>query len=100
MAASATGPAGRSEVAILAQVLGNGTGRMSPALARHVLTLGFGDEDKSRMHELAEKNRDDRITPAERDELLAYVKAGDLLGILKSKARRSLGAKPSKRRSS
>jgi hypothetical protein len=100
MAATATNPAGRSEVAILARVLGNGTARLSPALARHVLTLGFGDRDKARMHELAERNQDDRLTPDEREELLAYVNAGDLLGILKSKARRSLNLKAGKRGSS
>jgi hypothetical protein len=46
------------------------------------------------MDELAEKNQAGRMTNAERDELLGFAKAGCLLGILHSRARRAL-RKPS-----
>jgi hypothetical protein len=49
------------------------------------------------MHQLAVRNQGGELTPAEKDELLAYVKAGTLMSILKSKARRTLGVKPAKR---
>jgi hypothetical protein len=100
MTTTTPSPAGRSEGAILARLLGNGTARLTPFMARYVLRLGFNDQDKARMHELAERNQEDLISPAERDELLAYVKAGDLLGILQSKARRSLRSNTARRKSS
>jgi len=83
-------PTGPSEVSILARVLGDGQGRLSPTLARHLLTLGFSERDKARMHDLAVLNQDDALSPAEKEELLSYAKAGTLLSILKSRARRVL----------
>ena len=45
------------------------------------------------MHDLAVRNQEDALTPAEKEEMHAFGKAGDLLAILKSKARRTLGIK-------
>ena len=59
-------------------------------LARHVLRLGFAERDRARMHELAVKNQEGEISPAERQELDNFVKVGDLLAVLQSKARLSL----------
>ncbi|HZT80435.1 MAG TPA: hypothetical protein VFA26_09440 [Gemmataceae bacterium] len=81
---------GPLEVAILARVLANGEGQFPPPLARYLLTLGFSDRDKARMHELAVRNQKDMLDPAEKEELFAYAKAGTVLSILKSKARRAL----------
>jgi hypothetical protein len=67
-------------------------------MARYLLNLGFGDEDKARMHDLAVRNQDDALSPAEKEELFAYAKAGTLLSILKSRARRALRLRPGKRR--
>jgi hypothetical protein len=53
--------------------------------------------EKARMHELAVRNQSDDLSPAERAELFSYEKAGTLLSILKSKARRVLGVKAKKR---
>lgn len=66
---------------------------LSPALARHVLKLGWSEQDERRMDELAEKNREGELTPAERHELDTYVRVGLTLSILKSRARKRL-AKP------
>jgi hypothetical protein len=88
-----------SEVAILARVLGNENGRLSLTMARHLLTLGFSERDKARMHDLAVRNQQDALSPAEKQELFAYAKAGTLLSILKSRARRALKAGPKKRTS-
>jgi len=94
---TATTQAGENEVTILARILGNERGQLPIQLARYILDLGFSERDKARMHDLAVRNQDDALTPAEKEELFAFGKAGDLLAILKSKARRTLGVKPKKR---
>ncbi len=82
-----------TEVTILARVLGNGGGELSTEMARHILDVGFSDRDKARMHDLVVRNQEDALSPSEKEELLAFGKAGDLLAILKSKARRTLKIK-------
>ena len=94
---TATTQAGENEVTILARILGNERGQLPIQLARYILDLGFSERDKARMHDLAVRNQDDALTPAEKEELVGFGKAGDLLAILKSKARRTLGVKPKKR---
>jgi hypothetical protein len=90
---TATTHASENEVTILARILGNENGQLPQDLARYILALGFSDRDKARMHDLAVRNQDDALTPAEKEEMHAFGKAGDLLAILKSKARRALGIK-------
>lgn len=86
----------QNEATILARVLCNEQGQLPPDIARYLLTLGFGERDKARMHDLAVRNQEDALSPAEKEELFAYGKAGSLLSILKSKARRVLGVKAKK----
>ena len=86
-----------NEATILARILGDENGQLSQELARHILSLGFSERDKARMHDLAVRNQDDALTMEEKEELLAFGKAGDLLAILKSRARRVLGIKPGRR---
>jgi len=93
-----TDHASENEVTILARIiLGNDQSQLSPEMARHILDLGFRDRDKAWMHDLAALNQENAPSPAEKEEMLAFGKAGDLLAILKSKARRTLGIKPEKR---
>ncbi len=89
-----------TEVTILARVLGNKDGQLSRQMARYILTLGFDERDKARMHDLAERNQNDALSPAEKVELLAFGRAGDVLAILKSRARRALRAGLPKRTNS
>ena len=89
-----TMPPGENEVSILARVLGNGRERLSPQWAKQLLALGFSDRDEARMNDLAERNGKGLLSEAEKDELLGYAKAGCLLGILQSKARRALKIRP------
>lgn len=79
------------EATILARVLANEGGDLPPETAHYFLGIGFSERDKARMHDLAVRNQGDLLSPAEKEELLAFVKAGDLLSILKAKARRTLG---------
>jgi hypothetical protein len=69
-------------------------------MARYLLGLGFGDRDRERMHDLATRNQDDALTPAEKDEMMAFARVGTVISILKSKARRTLGTKPDARNAS
>jgi hypothetical protein len=89
-----------SEVEILARVLSNEAGQLSPTMARYLLDLGFSADDKASMHELAVRNQDDDLSPKEKQELFAYGKVGALLSILKSNARQTLRIKPKKRTTS
>lgn len=82
-----------NELAIFGRLLKADKGDLSRELARYVLTLGFGGEDQARMRELAEKNQEGALSTAEREELGNYVKAGHLLALLHSKARKSLKRK-------
>jgi hypothetical protein len=90
---STTTHASENEVTILARVLCNENGELPEDLARYILDLGFSDRDKARMHDLAVRNQDDALSPAEKEEMHAFGKAGDVLAIFKSKARRTLGIK-------
>jgi len=82
-----------SEIALFGRILTNGPGEMSPELARYVLTLGFGAEDQARMKDLAERNQDGALASEEQEELRSFVRAGHLLALLHSKARKSLEKK-------
>jgi hypothetical protein len=79
-----------SEAAIWTRVIGPEKNGLSPEAARSLLELGFSEQDKSRMNELAQKNQEGRLTAAERQELESYVKVGDVLSLLHLKARKSL----------
>ena len=86
-----------TEVTILARILGNERGDMPAATARYYLGREFSENDKVRMHDLTIRNQEGTLSAAERKELFAYAKAGSLLSILKSRARRALRIKPKKR---
>jgi hypothetical protein len=79
-----------SEAAIFARLWETGDGGLTPVLARHIVKLGFSEADRERMHDLAVKNQEGRISVEELDELDSYIKVGDLLAILQSRARRLL----------
>ena len=85
-----------SEATILARVLSNEPGQLPPEVARYVVDLDFSDRDKARMHDLALRNQKGALSPAEKEELFAFVEVGDLLAVLQAKARRTLGIKPKK----
>ena len=83
-------PMPATEVDLLGRILGNGGEDFPPKLARYLLSVGFSAEDKARMHKLAVNNQNAALTPEEHADLLRYANVGCLLGILQSKARKSL----------
>lgn len=88
MPRSAVSPA--SEMAILRRVVDSDGASLSPESARALLRLRFGASDRARMNRLAAKNREGKLKPREEAELSNYIRVGQTLGILQSKARQSL----------
>jgi hypothetical protein len=82
-----------SDALIISRILTNGDNGLSPEVARRFLSVTFDAEDKAWMHELVVKNQEGRIAPKELQELDSYIKAGDLIALLKSKARMALKMK-------
>ena len=79
-----------TEAAIWSRLLQPGTRALSLVAARSLLRLEFAPEDKERMHELAAKARDGSLTAAEQEEIRNYERVGNLLALMKSKARQRL----------
>jgi hypothetical protein len=79
-----------SEAAIWTRVIDPVNNGLSPKAARSLLGLRFSERDKARMNELAQKNHEGHLSGAERQELEAYVKVGDVLSLIHLKARKSL----------
>jgi len=69
--------------------------RLTPASARALAELRMDPVDQERVAELAEKCNEGELTAKERSEYAAYVKAGDIISILQSKARRFLKSRKS-----
>ncbi len=63
---------------------------LSPTATRSLLEVRFSELDLDRMNELAQKNQQGLLSDAEREELEAYVKVGDVLSLLHLKVRKSL----------
>jgi hypothetical protein len=79
-----------TEGAIWARVLQPAGETLSPEAARSILSLDFTQEDKGRMHDLAAKARAGSLTAAEQEDLRNYERVGNLLALIKSKARQRL----------
>jgi hypothetical protein len=77
-------------MAILRRVVDSDQPMLSADAARAILRLRFGATDQRRMNRLAAKNRQGKLKPEEEVELSNYIRVGQTLGILQSKARRSL----------
>ena len=63
---------------------------LAPEVARAILKLDFDAEDHCRVDELSEKAQKGTLTPEGRAELEEYVRVGNELAVLQSKARLSL----------
>lgn len=81
-----------SEMAILRRIIEPEQPFLSAEAARAILRLDFNAADRTRMNQLAAKNREGKLTVSDEQELNNYIRVGQTLGILQSKARRSLRA--------
>src|SRR5262245_62080934 len=82
--------AGVSEVALGGRLLEPVKADLSPEAARYILNLQFPQSDVERMQALAEKAREGSLTLEEHIEMDNYERVGQVLSLMKSKARRSL----------
>jgi hypothetical protein len=80
-----------SAAAIFSRLWETDEGDLSPVLARHLVKVQFSKRDLARMHNLAARNQEGRLTSAETEELDNHVTVADLLAILQSNARKVLG---------
>lgn len=78
------------EADIFSRVIDPSNPTLKPAAAKAILELGYTESDHARMARLANKSNRGKLSPAERRELEGYVFVGDILSLLKTKARLSL----------
>ena len=79
-----------TEADILAHVIAPDQPDLPPESARAILELKFDQTAVERMNGLAEKNRADTLSEAERVEMEKYLRVGQFLNLLQAKARVSL----------
>jgi len=78
-----------TETAIWERVIKPGDADLSQDVAQFILHLDFREEDHERMEELAQKSNDGTLTADERAELENYVRVGNVMALMQSKARLS-----------
>jgi len=79
-----------NEVTLLGRAFDARRGRFPVEMAKEILEARFPTADDARMNELGAKTRAGSLLPEERALLDRYVRATNLLAMLKSKARVSL----------
>jgi hypothetical protein len=77
-------------MAILRRVVDPDRPFLSEEAARAILRLTFCAADRARMNQLAARNREGKLKPGEEEALNNYIRVGQTLGILQSKARQTL----------
>lgn len=83
-----------TEAEIFSRLIDATNPTLTPEAATGILQLGYSEADHTRMSELAGKSSEGTLTSDERRELESYVFVGDVLSLLKSKARVSLRRQP------
>ncbi len=81
-----------TETEILEQALEPDATGMSAEAAKALLGFRFNASAIARINELAEKNRQGTLTPAERAALERYQRVGNFLNLVHAKARGALSA--------
>jgi len=89
-----------SEAAIWARLMQAQKDELSPEAADFLLAMDFGETDRQRMLQLAERSEAGTLTAEEQIEFDGYLHVGNLLAIMQSKARLALKIKPQDRRHS
>ncbi len=79
-----------TKVDIFSRVIDPSNPTLTPEAAKGILQLGYSEADHARMAQLARKSNEGLLTDDERAEFEGYVFVGDILSLLKSKARLSL----------
>jgi hypothetical protein len=87
-----------SEAVVWARLMQAQTNVLSPEAAEYILSIGLPQDDRNRMEQLAESSEAGTLTEQERAELEAYLHVGNLLAVMQSKARITLGRRPTEPR--
>lgn len=83
------------EAAIWSRLMQSQGHDLSPEAAEYLLSIRFGDDDRDRMHQLAERSESGTLTDEERAEFDSYLRVGNLLAVMQSRARAVLrGRRP------
>src|ERR1700734_3751606 len=83
-----------SEAAIWARLMRAQKNELSPEVAEFLLAIEFGQSDRERMLDLAERSEAGSLTADEEAEFDGYLHVGNLLAVMQSKARLALKTKP------
>lgn len=78
------------EAAVLNRMIRPDAGDLPPEAARFLLSLDFSNEDHARIDALSARAQEGTLSDEERQDLEGYIRLGDMLALLQSKARRSL----------
>ncbi len=89
-----------SEAAIWSRLMQAQERELSREAAEFLLTVDFGEADRRRMRQLAERSEAGTLSAEEQIEFDGYLHVGNLLAVMQSKARLALKAKPADRRHS
>jgi hypothetical protein len=65
-------------------------GDLTPEAAAFIFRMDFTKSDRDRASQLNEKANEGTLTASERTELEEFIRVGDVLAAMQSKARRSL----------
>jgi hypothetical protein len=84
----------KSEAAIWARLMQAQRDELSPEAAEFLLAMDFGESDRQRMLQLAERSEAGTLTAEEQIEFDGYLHVGNLLAVMQSRARRALKTKP------
>jgi hypothetical protein len=82
------------EAEIWARLLRAQKNEVSSEVAEFLLSIGFAEDDRRRMRDLAESSEAGTLTRDEQVEFDSYLHIGNLLAIMQSKARLALKRKP------
>jgi hypothetical protein len=79
-----------SQLDIWNRILAPDQGDLTPEAAAFILRMDFTKLDRQRVRELNEKANAGTLSKSERAELEEFIRVGDVLAAMQSKARRSL----------
>ena len=82
------------EGSIWARLMQAQTDALSSEVAEHLLSIRFGEGDRDRMQQLAERPEAGTLTDEEREEFDSYLHVGNLLAVMQSQARVALRPTP------
>ena len=82
------------EAAIWARLMKAQKHEVSPEAAEYLLSLAFEEGDRERMEHLAERSESGTLTNDESAEFDSYLRIGNMLAVMQSKARLALQRRP------